>query len=63
MRDRTLTQDDIKELLEALVIRFRQGEIGPVTLRAELTKLGFSRSDIDEIRNMHIDECAKNMRG
>jgi len=63
MRDRTMTQDDHKEIVESLVLRFRQGEIGPVTLRMELRKHSFSESDINEIRNLHIDECAKNMRG
>ena len=58
-----LSDADRKELLEATVIRFRNGEIGPVTLRSEMRKLRFSEDDINEVRDLHIDECAKNMRG
>lgn len=57
-----MTSDDRAELFDALITRFRAGEFGPVTFRARATDIGIGADDIDHARNLHIDECARNMR-
>lgn len=58
----TLNEDDKRELREALILRFREGEFGPVTFRMEMRKLQISDHEIDAWRDAYIDECAANMR-
>lgn len=58
-----LQEGEKREFFTALVDRFRMGEIGPVTFRVEARRLRIAESEIDEMRDRYIDECAKCMRG
>jgi hypothetical protein len=55
-----LTHSERAELFDALVERFRNGEIGPMTFRARASALNIPRDEIEEKRNAHIDENAAN---
>lgn len=57
-----LTADDRAELFAALCERFRLGEIGPISFRAECNVIGISADDINSALDKYLDECAKNRR-
>ena len=59
---RTLTADDRNELFAAYVTRYREGEFGPLTFKIFCVRIGVSADDINAARDLHVDECAKNMR-
>lgn len=63
MANRFLTADDRRELFDALIVRFRCGEIGPITLRVHAREIGISDDDITAARDKYIDECTDNMMG
>lgn len=52
--------EEIAERVEAAIIRYRSGEIGPVTFEALLSTLGVSFGEREALRREHRDECARN---
>lgn len=57
-----MTQDDRNEMRDSYITRFRAGEIGPVTFRDLCRRIGIDDAEITSLRNLHVDECADNMR-
>lgn len=61
--DYFLSEDDKREMLAAAILRFRGGEIGPLTFRAECEKLKIDYFEISQMINQYSDECARALRG
>jgi hypothetical protein len=59
--DYFISAEDRQELFQALIIRFRMGEIGPVTFRADAVKLRIDREDIDSAIRDYSSQCADAM--
>lgn len=60
---RTLTSTERKELVDAAIEKYRGGEYGPVSFKMRMKQIGgFDDDELRFLRDLHIDECARNMR-
>jgi hypothetical protein len=57
-----MTADDRAELYAALILRYRAGEVGPVSFKNEGINLGVDFNTVLEDKRRHLDECCKHMR-
>jgi hypothetical protein len=53
-----MSRDEREEMKDAYVQRFRLGEIGPVTFRAMMTKLGIDAFEVERLKKLHEQENA-----
>jgi hypothetical protein len=57
-----LTHADRVELWEALIVRYRRGELGPISFAEEARAAGMNGDDIKGAIVEFREECAKNRR-